>query len=585
MRTSVPYKNLYVLLVIVDKRVNTVYCSASYYISPPTVNVIRTRFVRALRRVHTHTKNHPRTSILVVVLIVVAGITLLRDGTNENAVETNSPTPVHVATVGALARDTEPLVLLGEVRSVSQAELRAQKSGEVTQVYARADQVVPAGAILAEIDSAAERAVVLSAQGAVAAAEAQLEKTITGARSEDRVSAAAGTQGATISLAAAEESARTTYSQAYALAADAVFAQADDFFSDVYTVDPSFRVRSAEFDERQMLEKERVAIGELLRAWNEATKVALPAADLDRLLAEAHADLSRISSFLNQISTFISEQELTTDLTTGDKAAQEAQMAGARSAVAGARGSVTSARTALANAVSTQVTASFGESKIAVGARSEDIAVAEAAVTQARGTLASASAALENALIRTPIAGTVTTLNVSRGDYVSMQDSIAVVANPGALELEAFVTGPTLERIAVGQSVLIEGTYTGTVTTRSPGLDPQTKKSRITVALPRDADLVNGSFAELAILEDENAHGGTQAETGTFAIPITAVKVLPRGFAVFTVNESQAVEAISIVEGPIIGAKMLVSEGLRSDVVIVTDVRGIKEGDTVEIVR
>jgi len=255
-------------------------------------------------------------------------------------------------------------------------------------------------------------------------------------------------------------------------------------------------------------------------------------------------------------------------------------MAGARTSVASARSSVSGARQALAQAESAAISTSFAESKSATGARPEDVAAAEAGVLQARGAVASAQAALERALIRSPISGTITSFSISRGDFVSTFESVAIVANPGALELEAYVTGDALSRVIVGMPAHMGGEKVGVVTAKDTGLDPATKKARVTVGISEDVDLVNGSFVTVVLEQDEENIENTASRD--LMVPITAVKVLPRGFALFTVQDSKLV-ALPIDEGPIVGSMMLIETELPEDAAIVVDVRGLSEGDTVTV--
>jgi multidrug efflux pump subunit AcrA (membrane-fusion protein) len=528
-------------------------------------------------------KRHPKKSVVALVAIVLAVVFL---GKNEEIVpvtEDATVPMVSVATIGELSGSQNSLTVVGEVRSVTQVELRTQSSGEVTSVNVSAGQYVGAGTILAEIENAAERAMVLSAQGALAGAEASLARIYAGARTEDRASASAQAEGATIARAAAEEGARATYSQSYSLAQDAIFAKADDFFTNTYTVRPSFRVRSASYDERRVLENERVAIGEILNAWKVKTFTTLEVGTLDTALTEAQRDLTRIKSFLDSISAFVSEQTLDDDFTVADKSAQEGALMGARSSIDGARAAVAGARQGLAVALSAEVSASGSESKLATGDRPEDVRIVEAGVLSARGAYAGALAGLERTLIRTPIAGTVTTFNVGRGDFVSMQEVVAVVANEKALEIEAFVSEDARERITIDAPVRIDGAYEGVVTSVAPGLDPATKKSRITVGVLGDAPLVNGSFAEIAFTGSTTL--SVDKPASETLIPITAIKVLPSGLAIFTVRDDGTLEARSIQEGTILGDRMLVQEGPPTDLAIVTDVRGLIEGERVTIAQ
>jgi len=540
------------------------------------------KITASLQRAVLVYKRNPKKSIVIFAILFVLGLYVVQKNIeNVENIDEKQNHSVVVSSVLALSSEKTPLVLLGEVRSVSQAELRAQKTGEVTSVYVRVGQLVSAGTIIAEIENKSERAAVLSAQGVVAAAKAQLEKIEYGARSEDRASLASQSGAADVTLETAKDSARSAYSQAYSLAQDAVFAQADDFFSNAYTVNPSFRVRSASYDEKNDLEKQRVAIGKKLDAWKLKTLVSIADTELDVRLDEAQSNLEEIKNFLDTIGVFVSEQPVDDDLTSESKASQEAVMLVARSNVDGAKSAVQGAVSSLALAQSGSEIASLSL-RSAVDARGEDVAVAQATLLQAQGALAGAYAVLENTLLRTPISGTVTTLPVTRGDFLAMFDVVAIVANEGALEIEAYVTDSVRDRIIVGTPVMINGTHKGAITSISPGLDPATKKARVTVGVVDEVQLVNGSFVEVVVLEGDAKKELVATSTELF-IPITAIKVLPQGFAVFSIDEKQTLQAHFIEEGPIVGSKMLVKEGLTADMLIITDVRGLSLGDHVEV--
>lgn len=527
--------------------------------------------------VYKHIKANPKKTIAVIFAFVVVLFFFTRGDGIENTQETTRIPSVDVMSITALSYDNEPLRLLGEVKSVSQAELRTKKSGEVTQVYVTSGQYVPAGAILAEINNASERASVLSAQGVLASAQAQLDKIQAGARSEDKSTSIVQANAALTSLTATQDAARSAYSQAYSLAQNAIFAQADNFFANAYTVNPSFRVNSASYDEKQSLGKERFEIGKLLDIWKANTARTISNDELDVHLVQAQSDLERIKIFLNRIGVYISEQGISDTVTSTVKSSQEAVILGARSNIDSARTAINSARTSLANALSGAQVASLNESKTITGARSEDIASVEAQVTQARGALAGAYAQLENTLIRTPIRGTVSTFNVARGDFVSAMTTVALVANEGALEVVVFVSATSLERITVGDKALVDGRYDAKVTSVAPGLDPTTKKARVTIGLTNEVTLVNGAFVEVLILGAENDID-TPLE---LSVPITAIKVLPRGLAIFTVTDENTLSPVIIDEGPIVGNKMVLLGEVSPELQIVTDVRGFSEGDTV----
>jgi hypothetical protein len=121
--------------------------------------------------------------------------------------------------------------------------------------------------------------------------------------------------------------------------------------------------------------------------------------------------------------------------------------------------------------------------------------------------------------------------------------------------------------------------YDGTVTSVAPGLDPVTKKARVTIGIEEQVELVNGSFVEVLILGSDDV----VTEITEYSVPITAIKVLPRGLAVFTLSDENRLTPVPIEEGPIIGSKMILLGDVAPDLKIVTDVRGFREGDKVQV--
>ncbi len=544
-------------------------------------------FIRSLPGTLLHLmRTAPRKTALMLGVLAIASWYggLFGTRTVDAPVEETIQTPmVQVASLGALQAEGTPIVILGEVRSVSQAELRAQKSGEVTNVLVRAGQVVPAGMVLAELENAGERAAVLQAQGALAAAQAGLARIRNGARAEDRASASAGTANAAMSLAQAKESARNAYSSAYSLSQDALLAKADTFFDDPYTVRPKFRVNAASYDERLSIEAERAKLTSLLDTWKTELATTPSDAQLDAVLATTQQRLDTLKRFLDRIAYFVSKQDITEDRTSAAIAAQNALILAARQSVDGARASVSGARSGLAASLSADTVASLSENKIVAGERTEDVQVGEAGVIQARGILAGAVAVLEHTLIRTPIAGTVTSFSVARGDFVSPNQAVAVVANEGARELVAFVSEDVRNTIQPGMKVLVDGTYEGVITSADPGLDPVTKRSRVTIGIPKESTLTNGSLVEVAVQHQTSGDAQKKPTQKGWYIPITAIKVLPTGLVVFTVTDQNTLKAEHISEGTIIGDRMLIQDPLASEVRIVTDVRGRIEGEEVTI--
>jgi multidrug efflux pump subunit AcrA (membrane-fusion protein) len=488
--------------------------------------------------------------------------------------------PITTATPRELvAQQQPPITFVGEVRSESQAELRSEASGEVRGVYVTAGATVQAGTMLVEIENATEQAGLAQAQAVLSSAEATLAKVRSGAREEDRDSVATEAQRAANSLLAAKTQAENSYTQALALAENALFAQADIFFNNPLSARPTFTLRSANIDEKKFIETERFSLGKNIDAWREVN--ASPSTIDEQLLQDAQEITERIQTFLNTIANFVSEQ--TTDMAdAATRASQEQTIITARNNISTARSTLISAKESLSNARAVSTTANLQEERTETGERSEDIATAEASVAQARAGVSAAQATLERTRIRTPIAGTITTLNVNVGDFVNNQESIAVVAgNSDTLQIESFVSGAVLDQLNTESTVRILGTSaTGTIVSISPGLDPTTKQARVLIAMSDTANLTRGSFVTL--------HASTPVrdiETpDMLPIPLTALKVEPHGIQLYTLDDTNTIVGITIPEGPLVGSVMLIPfTSIPEDTRILVDARAYQAGDTITI--
>jgi multidrug efflux pump subunit AcrA (membrane-fusion protein) len=524
---------------------------------------------------------HKWLAIAGVVLVFALFVFLFsRAGSNEAGVATPDETArqVRVASISALSSSGEGLTLLGELRSQSEAELRIVRGGEVTAVHVQAGDSVSAGTVLASVKNSAEQAAVTQARGALSAAQAQLDKLRAGTRQEDLDVLASQEVGASQSLTEANAAAVNAFRQAYTLAESAVFGTADNFFRNPRTVRPNFAPISANIEEARALEDERVEIGDLLETWK-ADTVTVSAGNAVNSLESARTRLNRVKQFLDQVSIMISRQEIRDDLTQETIDAQEASILAARQSIDAALAAVSGASSGITAARQGADVAGAQLERAQAGERPEDIRAAEAAVTQAQGSVQAALASLEQTLIRTPISGTVSTLNLTQGGFAPVGGIAAVVSNDNALEIEAFVAGDTKDRIAVGDQALIEDRYTGVVTTVEPGLDPITKKSRVTIGLTDpNAQLTNGQFVSISVRPSTEDVAPVAGEE--FAIPITAIKILADGYAVFTVDENNILVEHPITEGPIVGDAMLVSD-IDPNLQIVADARGLRAGDSV----
>ena len=508
-----------------------------------------------------------RTKIItgaVIVLVLLVGVVLLRSGSNAQT-GTALPT-VTLASIASFGGGGSGVSVLGTVQSVSEADIQAQAAGTVRSVNTTLGATVPAGFVIANLDSAAASATVLQAQGGYDAALAAEKATVL------------QSQNSTGSFAEAQTSVRDLYASTYSSLDSALTGQVDTFFGPPSPVGPSLIISPLTTEDS--LPRARQSIKDMMAAWK-ATLPSASSADPQALLATMQKNLTTVSNFLNDLGT------LANDRLSGATPTQIASLTIARSTVSGLIAAVSAAR----DVYNAKQTASEVGS-VQASQSSTDVSSAEAVVEQALGALRSAQAVYEKTVIRAPIAGTINFLSIHVGDYVNTNDHVATVARNNALEVVLYLSQNDRNRVGIGDTVTIEGSYKGIVTTISPALDPTTKQIEVHVAVSdSNATLVNGQSVQVTLpsLPTATVSAGssttvpaTQATTtSTTMLPLTAVKLLPNERDVFTVDAGGHLVAHKVDIGDVTGNSIQILTPLDPSLMIVTDARGFSAGDAV----
>jgi RND family efflux transporter MFP subunit len=286
--------------------------------------------------------------------------------------------------------------------------------------------------------------------------------------------------------------------------------------------------------------------------------------------------------FLNDLIQAVNKTPPSQTASASALSGYQASLATARSESVGAITAVTGAKSAYDSALAG---ANTSANSAGSGTQS-DIAVAAASLKQAQGALDAAKAALDKTLVRSPISGTIVSLPVTKGDFVSAYSQVAVVSNPGALYVAAQVTPSDAKSLSTGNAAVIDGAVRGVITFVAPALDPATNKIEVKIGIQGDASaLTDGEVVSVALDRNEKQAGaGASANAGdAIAIPIIAAKISPTGPVVFTVTASSTLSAVPIRLGSILGDRITVLSGLSLDTEIVTDARGLAEGQTVVV--
>jgi HlyD family secretion protein len=134
------------------------------------------------------------------------------------------------------------------------------------------------------------------------------------------------------------------------------------------------------------------------------------------------------------------------------------------------------------------------------GPRKEDIEQGRARVEQARAALELAKTQLSYATVFSPLTGVVLSKNIEPGEYVAPGTPVVTVGDLVHVWLRAYIEGPDLERIAVGQKARITtdtgGTFEGHISfiAQEAEFTPknvQTQKERVKLVYRIKIDILN----------------------------------------------------------------------------------------------
>lgn len=479
----------------------------------------------------------PWQQIVIGVALAVAligGISMIHSLGKTKAAEDTYRT-VLLETVSSLSGGADGGSVIGSVRSVAEADILAESGGTVRVVRADLGSTVGGGAVIAELENAAQRAAVLQAEGAYDAAVAA------------RTAVSPSDSSLTV---------RNAYRTAYTTLDSLAKGEIDSFFGEETPLGPRTLITSTTYS-ADYLSRKRAKLDSMMDAWSSHQATA-QSTDPLALLDEAQNVLDYTATLLNELSVAANEPN------SGATATQRSNLATARASVNAQSAAITGARESYR------------------GKSVTSTASVDASVKQALGVLRGAQAQLEKTIIRAPIGGTVNFLPIRVGDYVTAYQHVATVAQNGSLEVVAYVSESEREQLSAGAKVKIDSMYDGVVTRIAPALDPNTRQIEVHIAVSGKADkLVNGQSVRVS-LPGAPAKVANASE-GPVMLPLAAVKLRADDRVVLTVDESGRIVAHPVTIGEVHGDRIEVLSGVSSDMRIVTDARGLSEGEKVTV--
>jgi multidrug efflux pump subunit AcrA (membrane-fusion protein) len=487
-------------------------------------------------------------ALLLCTALLALGFSMKEGKSPESQSVNSTMRKVTLASLSELSNGTDSLSVVGTVSALREARLTAESGGRVTSVRVKLGDQVRAGTVLGSIENKSEQALLLQARGAYQAAQA--------GKSSGNVSLKTAEQGVTEARTGALNAARAALTSADGALTNTGY----EFFSNPDTLYPGLLIDGR--GDAPSLNTELVRLRELIAQWRTKTE-----GDPLRAINDAEQNAKRVSIFIARLSALYAEDaNIPANL-----AGRGASLSGARAALDGTLAQLSGARNGLTGAES-----ALAQAKIAAEAGTPSLG--DAQLTQALGTLRLAEANLEKTIIRSPISGTVQSLNIKEGTTIGMGMPTAVISSEGALEISSSISAEDATRLAVGDTVGIEGNAEGTVTEIASALDPVTKKIAVRFGVTDPKKLVNGSTVNVFLATEKSERTQTAV-----LLPISALKMTPNGAVIFTVSEKSALVPHQVKLGAIVGDRVTILSGIDGLDQIVVDARGLRQDEIVEV--
>ncbi len=474
---------------------------------------------------------------------------------------------VSLASVSSLSDKSENFPILGTVISVSEAVIRAESSGKLTKVYKNLGDKVSTGELIASFDNGAERASVLQAEGAYEAAKAGRDiATLSGNNTNS-------------SLQDSKNTALNTLGISFNSLDDAVRVKTDSSFTDAKTENCSLNVTVSDASLVYSLQDQRKQIETILKNRDQRNRGVNADSDLTTELSAAEKEAQTIKNYLDDLAKAYSKAVASQTFNQAAIDSGKALVSAARSETTGAISSLQGAKTALNTALTQK---NIADKTVGKG---DANGTADANVKQALGAYNAAQSRYEKTLIRSPLFGTLNSLSIKTGDFVTAFIQVGVVSNNGALEIKAYVGEDDAKKISIGESGIATSNKNSAkviVTKVAEALDPVTKKIEVRLALTDSkVSLINGETVTIN-LESGEQKSITGASLSSLRVPLSSLKMTPDGALAFTVENGRA-KQIKVTEGAIFGESIEIKSGLSRDTAIVLDARGLKDGMEVSV--
>jgi HlyD family secretion protein len=371
---------------------------------------------------------------VAIILLVAIGVLYFIFGRGKNS--------GNIQTALVTKQDLQETVLsTGQVVSGTNLTLSFQASGIVRQVLVTEGDKVSAGQTLAELNDASQRASLTSAQGSLAQAQASYEKLLAGATQQGINTAQDSVNSAKQDLTNAYSGALNTLNNAYTSIynADALAVRIqNNYFS---TRDPAgIQVQDSKDDIDTNANSTKSYLD---------TENSMAPADVDAFVTKMLSALNSVYDDINVIRAQCDQGIYYSSVTDADKSSLDSQKTAVNTALSG----VTALQQSIASLKLALQKAQDQLSVTTAPPTKADVDLAKGQILSAQGQVDAAQNVVNNSVIKAPLPGTITRVEIKVGEQATPTQEAIVLQNINDLHAEADVSEANVASLQIGQTI------------------------------------------------------------------------------------------------------------------------------------
>lgn len=388
----------------------------------------------------TFIKNNKWWTALIAVIVLVTLYFVLFRNTKSSPLETVMVEKRNI---------TEEVSVTGKIAAVSSVDLSFEKGGHVSNIAVSVGDMVYKWQYLASISNADLVASVEQAKANLKIAEVNMESLRKGSTPEQIALDEARVQKAGSDLMEGKNALINSITDAYTKSDDSIRNKTDIIF-----IDPKYQnvelKFTTDFQLNNDIKQARPLIETVLDAWSSSLSSLNINSNTDPAVTIAKNNLETIKNFLEKIALAVNN--LTADSTNSQTTIDtwKANISAARTNIALA----ISGLSASVNQYSSSLYAlKIAENQLAItksGATTEQISAQEAAIDQAKASLDNVNAQLEKSILRSPIDGVITKVDIKAGEVAQVGMPAVSVISLGKYEVESFIPEADIAKIKIG---------------------------------------------------------------------------------------------------------------------------------------